>query len=512
MVNSERGIFNWHCYHYLSMQMKNRHTISGAFAFKKAGMTVYSVGSVDDDPRLYFALSLFNQRFVMKKYILSSWALLLTAQLNAQLSIGNGVQLISNGPAVIVLQDISLINNGNIAAGGGAVKLTGSVPTHISAVPGTAFHELIMAKTGNTPVSLHSGIQVNNRVLFQSGLLELNQQELALAPAAFLDNESGQSRITGMNGGVVTITVPMNAPVSVNPGNLGAMISSPSNLGNVLIRRGHQVQSGTGLSGTVHRYYDIIPGNNVNLNAVLRLHYFDPELNAQAENALTLYKSADAGQTWTNQGFLLRNTGDNYVEQGPISSFSRWTLSSFATTLPVTGMEFSAQRKGEKLVQLQWKTSQEFNNKGFYVQRRKADETDFSNIRFVPTTAPGGNSYLPLMYSVNDTNTYKGITYYRIQQEDIDGKLALSPVRFVTGSDDQTVKMKVWPVPSRGDINILVTGVEKETLRVFDMKGRLLQQAVITSSGPLQLQIRQPGTYVIRLGENREHTQRIVVQ
>lgn len=423
-----------------------------------------------------------------------------------------GARLVNNGNVVLVLQDMNLVNNGLIVPGTGTFKFAGSNNSSISSLPGTVFNDLLVNKQGNTALSLASDIRVAGTVQFQSGLLELNQHELGLENTALLVNETPQSRITGVNGGVVSITMPMNGPVNNNPGNLGAVISSGANLGNVLVRRGHQQQSGTGMSGSIHRYYDIIPDNNVGLNATLRVNYFDPELNGQAEDALTLYRSADAGASWNNAVFSQRSSNANYVELSGVNSFSRWTLSSFATTLPVTGMEFSVQRKGEQQVQLQWKTLQEFSNKGFTIQRRKANETDFSTVRFVQTAAPGGNSYLPLLYSANDTNSYKGITYYRIQQEDIDGKKAYSPVRFITGSGDKTITMKVWPVPSSGELTILVSGVEKELLQLTDMQGRIVRQVQINGAVPVKINQLAPGNYLLYLPGRGKVYQQVIVQ
>jgi hypothetical protein len=67
----------------------------------------------------------------------------------------------------------------------------------------------------------------------------------------------------------------------INPGNLGAFITSAANVGVVTIRRGHVSQSGAGLASSINRYYSITAENNTNLNATLRLKYFDAELNGQ---------------------------------------------------------------------------------------------------------------------------------------------------------------------------------------------------------------------------------------
>jgi hypothetical protein len=136
-----------------------------------------------------------------------------------------------------------------------------------------------------------------------------------MSAAANIAGESENNRIIGANGGYVEITQSMNAPASVNAGNLGASITSTSNLGSVIIRRGHTSQSGTGLAGSIQRYYSIIPANNAGLNATMRLKYFDGELNGQNEAALVMYQSNNSGIDWANLSQTTSNANSNYVEK-----------------------------------------------------------------------------------------------------------------------------------------------------------------------------------------------------
>jgi Secretion system C-terminal sorting domain len=124
----------------------------------------------------------------------------------------------------------------------------------------------------------------------------------------------------------VEITQTLDAPLSVNPGNLGAIITSAQNFGSTVIRRGHQVQT-IGNQLTVKRYFDIIPANNLSLNATLRFIYFDSEMNGFDENSVVIWKSQD-NINWNEMGFDSRSTTTNYIEKTGIADFSRWTLSS----------------------------------------------------------------------------------------------------------------------------------------------------------------------------------------
>jgi hypothetical protein len=268
----------------------------------------------------------------MKNYLLLLMLGFVSSSTLGQLKITSGTQWVNEGAVVVVLNDIDLVNDGTVMPGNSTIKFTGNTATIIGGSTPVSFHDLEMAKTGSNKISLSANIFVARQVLFTSGLLDLNLHNLTLASSAYLQNETESSRVTGTNGGEVIITLPMDAPAASNPGNLGAIITSASNLGAVTIRRGHRSQSGTGMQGSIQRYFDISPTNNAALGATFRYHYFDAELNGQVENSLRLFKSTDAGINWSNENFSIRNTTDNYLEIG-VNSFSRWTASSFGAPL-----------------------------------------------------------------------------------------------------------------------------------------------------------------------------------
>ncbi len=162
--------------------------------------------------------------------------------------------------------------------------------------------------------------------------------------------------------------------------------------------------------------------------------------------------------------------------------------------LPVLGLEFNAKRISNSKVQLDWKTVQEIDNKGFYVERKKESDLNFTQLHFVQSAAPNGNASLALNYSHIDTNSFAGKTYYRLKQEDLDGKFMYSTVRLVNGSNGKTISMKAWPIPSTGPVNTSAEGIEKDVLLVFDNNGRLVKQLTITAQMPVQLTGLAPGS------------------
>jgi hypothetical protein len=242
----------------------------------------------------------------------------------------------------LVLNDMALVNNGNFIQSAGMVKMTGIKNSFIAGTIKPQFFSLEIAKTGVAEIQLMTDFSVAKEISFVSGLLNLNNRNIFLLSTAILKGESDTRRIIGATGGYVEANALLNAPVNANPGNLGAFITSTKNLGNTIVRRGHQSQIiGGGNSNSLRRYYDITPAINTDLNASFRFQYFDAELNGINESNAVLFKKAN-NITWVSQGFTTRSAAANYVLKTVITDFSRWTISAPVnvpgrSTQPVTG-------------------------------------------------------------------------------------------------------------------------------------------------------------------------------
>jgi hypothetical protein len=207
-----------------------------------------------------------------------------------------------------------------------------------------------MTKSGSSALNLQSNLSVISSVTFSGGLINLNNNTLDLSSTGSIIGESEISRAFTTGTGYIQASGILNAPSSVNVGNLGAVITSTTNMGNTTIRRGHQVQTGIfGSNNSILRYYDIIPANNANLKAVLRFFYFDAELNGIPEPTLHQWKSKD-NTNWDFVGADTRDATANYVEKKSINKFDRWTLAT--ATAPVINcppdMTVSANESGCK--------------------------------------------------------------------------------------------------------------------------------------------------------------------
>jgi len=470
----------------------------------------------------------------MKKYFLLYKILFLSTQGFGQLNISTGAQWVNSGNVTVNIQNMDIINNGAFTAGNSSIKFTGNQNSSISGTGMPLFSILEVAKTNNAKVLLGRNIGVGSSINFISGQLDLNNNNILLDPAAYIAGESETNKIIGANGGFVEITQNMNAPASINAGNLGATITSSADLGSVTIRRGHLPQSGTGLVNSIQRYYSIVPQNNSNLNATLRLRYFDAELNGQNENVIVIYKSDDNGANWNNLSQTIRNINADYVEKTGLSSLSLQTLSNDAALADgVTGLVFAAQRKKSTEVQLNWSTQTETNMNGYEVQRRLNNEQSFSVRTFVNSLAPGGTSNASLSYSYVDANSYTDTSFYRLRIVDINGGFTYSDIKAVPGktkgggngggnphnltNTDSTIitiasgkvipqnnatlqKITVGPNPNNGNFWFSVSGIDKETFAtLYTIDGKQLKQYRVNNLQRQQVSGLRSGIYLLKV-------------
>jgi hypothetical protein len=239
----------------------------------------------------------------------------------------SGASVRISGAAYLKLNNTHWNNSGTFTAGSSQVELSGALFSggQIKGAAPDVFNNLKVNRSTGM-VSLLKNVTVNGNIIFTAGPLNLNGYNITLnQPGGALSGENETSRTFSSSTGEVQLIADLNAPSQANPGNLGAVITSAANLGTTIIRRGH-LQINSVCEGSIKRYFFIQPDNNSGLNATLRFHYFDAELNGVPESNMILFRSDNGGATWTAVGFDNRNTTQNWVEKSGIASFSMWTL------------------------------------------------------------------------------------------------------------------------------------------------------------------------------------------
>ncbi len=422
----------------------------------------------------------------------------------SQLHIGNGAQLTVLGNTTITLSDVGIVNNGSFNAGSGTVRFAGMAHADIEGSVPVRFHNLRLAKSvAGATISLHQDIEVSNEIGFGPGMLNLNDRYLDLGQNGMIVNEQENSRIYTNGTGEVLIRQILNAPVEADPGNIGVSITSSQNLGMVTISRGHISQTnGNGQGNSILRYYAISPVNNSSLNATVRLRYFEGELNGLDEATLMMWSSPNA-TTWTNLGYTSRDAVANYVEMTGINSLARFTLSSPANPLPLTGLVLSGRWENGRS-ELMWKTLTEFNNSHFDIERRYNDQQDFSVIGRRYSINPNGTSQNASTYYYTDNAAAnRGIIYYRLQQADLDGRISYSnTIALSPGNNRMFISYVTNSGINNNNVFIQTGDMDLQNMEIFvqDAAGKIyLRKQASYESQQLSLPVMAKGIYYIRI-------------
>ena len=166
---------------------------------------------------------------------------------------------------------------------------------------------------------------------------------------------------------------------------------------------------------------------------------------------------------------------------------------SGCSVLPVDMLSFEGKRENAVLVKLNWKTGNEVQNKGFEVQRSLGNTNSFDSIAFVPAKLQGG--YIN-EYELPDNNDYSGISYYRLQQIDLDGNSNLSNIVSVKGYvKESSLSLYPNPVKEKLTADIFYTRKTTAVLLLTDATQKLLYSVTLPLNKGMNL-INIPCTHL----------------
>lgn len=105
--------------------------------------------------------------------------------------------------------------------------------------------------------------------------------------------------------------------------------------------------------------------------------------------------------------------------------------------LPVSYSYFTIKQREEGMAQLEWATSTEVSNEGFYLEK-STDGRNFIEFAYVEGA---GFSNSELEYSFTERDLNPGMNYYRLRQIDFDGAERLSEVIQLNYTSDNPTKI-----------------------------------------------------------------------
>jgi hypothetical protein len=390
------------------------------------------------------------------------------------LYVQSGASLVATGTPQIVINDAGFHQEGTFTPALSTVKFTGSQAiSPISGSGGVTFNHLTIDKSAGD-VQLDNNILVPGNLNMVSRNIELNGNDLMLGTTGTIVGESPASYITGVTGGTVVRTATLNAPASVNPGNIGVGITTAANLGNTQITRGHVQQTGVSTGISIARYFDIVPapGNNTGLNATLEFHYFDHELAGLTEDNLQMAVKSTPMGWWFMIGVDGLDMANNVLTKGGIDTFSRHTLTdSVNNPLPIKLVTF-AGRLLNKQTLLHWDVSYESDILNYDVER-SADGKTFT--KFGSVVAKGNKGEQQLRYEYTDPSPFTGSTFYRLKINESNNTSYYSRVIRVELNNAATLNVYPNPASDKVTIDFSSTETKKLSFRLLDVQGRVIE-------------------------------------
>jgi hypothetical protein len=183
----------------------------------------------------------------------------------------------------------------------------------------------------------------------------------------------------------------------------------------------------------------------------------------------TFAKSPDGAGTWTFDG----STYVNATKRTGFTSFSDIALIKEIIILPVTWLSFKGETIKENKIlmnSLHWQTSAELNAKHFDIER----SIDGKNFVKIGQIAANGTTNILNSYNFIDKNPKK-VSYYRLAQVDLDGKINYSIIISLAIKELRAEPI-LYPNPTTDVLHIFVpnTETEKAKVEIYDMLGRLM--------------------------------------
>ncbi|GEO12067.1 reprolysin-like metallopeptidase [Segetibacter aerophilus] len=205
---------------------------------------------------------------------------------------------------------------------------------------------------------------------------------------------------------------------------------------------------------------------------------------------------------------------DSYTDDG--GSLTNWGLKICtyqASALPVNWVTFTADKKQDKTVALQWSAINEINNKSYEIEK----SIDGISFGFVGEVNAANGVGLQ-QYSFNDVKPNKGDNYYRLKQVDKDGKYSYSKIVKVE-LQESAANFMIFPNPAvdKSTVRVL-TETKQLTITLSNAAGKLVykRDAGFVSAGQeFEIPVKgfSKGLYVLTLStEKGISNEKIIVQ
>jgi hypothetical protein len=440
-----------------------------------------------------------------------------------------GAAILSPGTNTINLAgNWSNWGSGGFTEASSTVNFNGSSLQTITTTAGENFTNEIINNSG-TGIQLANAVAVATSLTMTQGNIDLNGKTLTLGSSALLPGTLNYSLGTMINTGSFTrwfakSTVaaaavaglfpvgtatnyrPFNVSVPIAPTTGGtisvAYIDATTNTttsfadGVDLITLRKDLNWGLTASGIAGGSYNLgISGTGYGL------------VGNVTDLRLTLAGSV-SGLPGTNAGTVLNpqvnRTGITAATLTNI--FFLGSINSSSSPLPITLILFTAIPQNGQ-VQLEWETAAEVNNNYFTIQRSN-NSNSWEDIKKI---SGSGNTNTVQQYTAYDPNPYSGLSFYRLEQTDFDGRNSYSMIRQVN-IDSSAILLSIYPNPATD--RIYISGSGNMTISVLNINGQLVYTPVQLTQIRTILNVEglPPGVYFIHIIQDGKATTKKIIK
>lgn len=215
-------------------------------------------------------------------------------------------------------------------------------------------------------------------------------------------------------------------------------------------------------------------------------------------------------------GSLLPGSGVNSrIFNNTIGSPSYFTkLTGTGTTALQTNLWFNARRTGYSTVLAYWYTKPEINVSYFVLERMLSNENSFIQRDTILSLVNGALNLSQLDYASVDSNSYSGISFYRLKVVNLDGTYFYSNIVAVGGVPGSGLN-QIWPNPTPDIFFVSCDPAWKiETIVVWNVLGQKVKEENTNGRNIIQMSGLIPGTYFVsfvREGGRIVETKKLIV-
>jgi hypothetical protein len=159
--------------------------------------------------------------------------------------------------------------------------------------------------------------------------------------------------------------------------------------------------------------------------------------------------------------------------------------------LPLIYSSFNVSLNNNQ-VAIDWTIEDANNVNGFYVEK-SSDNKNWQEVDFIVYRSNEAN------YSTIDPSPAPGINYYRIREQDMNGKDNYSSIKMVSVSS--STKISVWPNPARDVVYVQNNGNNNNVnAEIFDQFGKRMASTILhQGNNAVNVSNLPNGTYIIHM-------------